>query len=530
MKNKIVCLALAFCMIFLCSSCKGAENTGSGEMPSQEISDSTSKKEITLLYSYNDTFNPYTATTEANLKLSTLIYDSLVKTDNRFEPHLSLAKDYTRQDNAYTVTIKDAVFTDGSAVTADDVIYSYNIAKTHPLYMYNFYEVVSVEKQDGKTVKFNLSQNDDYFINLLDFPIVKSQTSGLTTTDGKEIPPIGSGRYKLNQDNTGLEINNSYHGTIGKIAIINLINSPDSSSTSHYVEIGATNLYYNGGDDIVRMSAKKTEVNLNRLIYIGINSSYGPLQSKEMRYAISSALDRTEICRSAYYNNATPAKGFFNPDFAVTKPLQTISETANNKITVENLEKIGYNNMNSNGYYANSSGSNPSFTLLVNSENSSRVAAANLIAEQLKAEGIQITVVQCSYEQYTARLASNDFQLYLGEVQILDNMDFSQLVIPGGTAAFGVGNAVGNQGETGTEEGLQNEQAHAVAKTPCEAIIESYRGGQCSISDVAGVLLTEMPQIPVCYKNGVFFYDSQISGAVESSSSDIYFSIENYEF
>ena len=130
------------------------------------------------------------------------------------------------------------------------------------------------------------------------------------------------------------------------------------------------------------MSGKKTEVNLNRLIYIGINSSYGSLQSKEMRYAISSALDRNAICQTAYYNNAIAAKGFFNPYFEATAAVQTIESKPNSKITVENLSKIGYNNMNSSGYYANSSGNNPVFTLLVNSENSSRVIAANLIAQQ----------------------------------------------------------------------------------------------------------------------------------------------------
>ena len=282
----------------------------------------------------------------------------------------------------------------------------------------------------------------------------------------------------------------------------------------------------------MRMSGKKTEVNLNRLVYIGINSSYGSLATREMRYAISSALDRDAICQTSYYNNAIAATGFFNPSFKATKALQTIESKPNSKITVENLSKIGYNNMNSNGFYANSVGNNPVFTLLVNSENSSRVAAANQIAAQCKTAGIQINVVECTYEQYVERLTSGSFQLYLGEVQVTNNMDFAQLVTSGGSAAYGVANSVTDSADKNQEEG---EGADAVQDTvatqnSCEQIIASYRQGECGISDVASVLITEMPQIPVCYLNGVLFYDSVIKGGVAASSSDIYLSFENYEF
>lgn len=251
-----------------------------------------------------------------------------------------------------------------------------------------------------------------------------------------------------------------------------------------------------------------------------------------MRYAISSALDRDAVCQTAYYNNAISATGFFNPYFKATQPVQTIENKPNSKITVENLAKIGYNNMNSNGFYANSSGNNPAFSLLVNSENSSRVAAANLIAAQCKSAGIQINVVECTYEQYVERLTSGNFQLYLGEIGVTYNMDFSQLVIPGGSAAYGVTaqNGTVADGDTPTDENSDSVQNATPQTGACEQILAAYHAGSCGIADVAGTLLTEMPQIPVCYLNGVLFYDSDITGGVEASGSDIYLTFENYEF
>lgn len=510
-------------MVAFCS-CRQTigELSSSGEV--LESINSKLNKEISLLYSYADSFNPYTAKTHANRELSTLLYDSLVKVDNNFEPVLCLAQSVDINDKLCTVRLVEASFTDGSTVTADDVVYSYQKAKESATYTHNFYEVVSVAATDAKTVVFTLSQNDPLFTNLITFPILKSGTYDMLDSDGKEIAPIGCGKYQIVQGEEMLLRNDNYYGKKGAIKSIKLINSPDATSTAHYVEVGAVDMYYNDSEHIVRMSAKKAEVNLNRLVYIGINDSYGSLATKEMRYAISSALGREEICQTAYYNNAVAATGFFNPYFKATKSLQTIEGIPNSKITVENLSKIGYNNMNSNGYYANTAGNNPVFTLLVNSENSSRVAAANLIAAQCKNAGIQINVITCTYAQYVERLSSGSFQLYLGEIQLLDNMDMTQLVVSGGSAAYGV------SGITATDVSAQLTEQDLPQQSACKTILENYHSGKCGIGDVAGTLLTEMPQIPVCFLEGVLFYDATIKGGVEASCSDIYLNFENYEF
>lgn len=530
--KKAICFIMAITLLLGLVSCKKAEqgSSQSAVLPSQ--TDNGQEKTINLLYTYSDSFNPYTATTSANRELGSLLYDPLVKTDNNFEPQNILAQTVTNEGTTCTVKLKNAAFTDGSTVTANDVIYSYNLAKECVRFSGNFYEVAAVSSPDSQTVVFALSQNDPFFANLLDFPIVKADTAGVTNADGKEIAPIGCGRYRLTDDGTRLLLNTKYHGKKGVIKTIDLINSPDATSTSHYVEIGAANIYYTDSSDIVRMSGKKTQVNLNRLVYIGINQSYGPLQSKEMRYALSSALDRDSICRTAYYNNAIAASGYFNPSFEPADAVQTIESKPNFKITVENLAKIGYNNTNANGFYSNSAGVNPTFTLLVNGENASRVAAANMIAAQCKAAGIQLSVATCTYEQYVQRLISGQFQLYLGEVQVLDNMDFSNLVISGGSAAYGVDKA---SAETATPQDdtaatPQDAQPQVPQSSGCDSIISAYHKGECGIGDVASTLLAEMPQIPLCYLNGSLFYDSVIKGGIESSSSDIYLSIQNYEF
>lgn len=528
--RKILSIIMCICILSAFSGCKKTVSGGSsseGYLPEVSVQ---GEKTLSLLYSYGDSFNPYIAETVANRRLATLLYDGLVKTDNNFESHNLIAESVTIEGKVCTVKLKNVQFSDGSYVTAADVVYSYNLAKASERYSYNFYEVSSVAAQDSKTVVFNLTQHDEYFANLITFPILKQNTSGQTDADGKEIAPIGCGRYYLSENADAFEINKNYYGKLGSVTKIKLINSPDSKSTTHYVEVGATNLYYTDDGNIVRMSGKKTDVNLNRLVYIGVNDSYGALASKEMRYAISAAINREAICSTAYYNNADVAKGYFNPSFKPTNAIQTIESKPNTKIMVENLSKIGYNDLNSDGFYANSFGNAPSFTLMVNSENESRVAAAELIAEQCKAVGIKINVVKCTYEQYVQNLSSGNFQLYIGEVKVYDNMDLSQLVLSGGSAAYGVSDKSTVNTDLPQDDETQPSQEVVIPSDSCRQVLNLYRNGECGISDVAATLLTEMPQIPICYLNGVLFYDSEIKGGVEASNSDIYFSIENYEF
>ena len=521
--KRFLCIFLAVVSLVSLIGC-GDKNDNNDKPNVSNPSNTTTKNEINLLYCRSDSFNPYTAVSKINRNLSKLLFEPLVKTDNEFKPVLRLANKADLNGNTCTVELKSALFSDGSAVTANDIIYSYNVAKASSTqYAHKLYEILKVEAVSDKTLVFHLTRNDPYFLNLIDFPIIKAESDKQTDSDGVTAPPIGCGRYVLSDNNTTLTINNSFFGKKPNISKIILIDAPDEASVSHYVEVGATDIYYTDLSDnaIVRMSGKKEDVNLNNLVYIGINSYYGALSGKHIRYAISSAIDRSEICSNAYYNNAVAATGFFNPAFEGANATQSLNSKANLQITVENLEKIGYNRIANDGSRVNSNGQRPKFTLLVNSENSSRVQAAKLIKKQLEAAGIEITIINATYEQYIAALQSGNFQLYLGEINILPNMDLSPLVLKGGAVAYGVGFEPDALNPDGTP--VQDK-----APNITETAINNFYNSTATLSDVAATLLTEMPQIPICYRKGLLFYDNSIDSGVTVSESDIYFSIEEY--
>ena len=515
--KKAVCLLLCAVTCLALTCCKGGE--GDSSAPENTEKPVYGTEEISLLYNAGDSFNPYTAGTKCNREVSRLMYDPLLKYDNEFNPVYCLASSASLDGQVCTVKLKTAYFTDKTQVTAEDVVYSYNLAKkSDTAYSSALFEVISAEAAGG-TVVFNLNRTDPYFLNLLDFPIIKQGSGELRNSDGEEIAPTGCGRYYLSDEPGILLRNDAYHGKIGDVSKINLINAPDDASASHYVEVGAADMYYadETAASIARMSGKRADVNTNNFVYIGINRSYGLLSNELVRYALSAAINRTEICHTAYFDNAVPATGFINPVIKETAAVQSLKTTADAEITVENLEKIGYNKL-IGGYYCNDASRHLTFSLLVNSDNPSRVAAAKLIASQIGSAGIEINVTERKYSEYLAALEAGHFQLYLGEIRVLANMDMSNLVAEGGSAAYGTAAPSGD-----TEEG----------KAPvsvCADMVKKYNKGECSLSDLAGVFLTEMPQIPVCYRNGMLFYTSRIKSVAAPSQSDIFYLFENYKF
>ena len=526
MLKKLIALMLAAVLLLLTGCSAG--NNGDSDTSSGSDPNATQGGEIQLLYCAADTMNPYKTISKLNAELSSLLFDPLYKVDNSFEAVAVLAKDAVFDGKVCTVTLQNATFSDGSVVTAEDVIFSYNLAKECSRFSYLFYEIESVVAADAHTLVFTLNKHDPYFTKLLTFPVLKTGSDQLKDEDNVELVPIGCGRFVFDKDGTSLIPNKGYFGTKTEVSKINLINAPDYESMEHYVEIGATDIYYADmtDDNIIRMSGKKSEVNTSNLIYLGINHYYGPLRSDKLRYAISSALSREQISEKAFHSNATPATGIFHPAWKETADYQTIQTSANSKISVENLANIGYNKLNAEGYYENSAGNVLELNLLVNNESAVKIAAAELIVSQLKSVGIKINLNVVDRSEYFRALSAGHFQLYLGEVRLLPNMDVSSLVLGGGSAAYGMLYTTAPKEEDGEEEEDSAPPPSTNIETSYVSVVRGFNNGKNTAADMASALLASMPIIPIAYRNSLVFYSAAIEDIHEVSTYDVFLSVD----
>ncbi len=551
-KNTLVLLLI--CLICLCTACSAAPvepDTSVSSAAEGEASPTTGT--VSLAFSSTDSLDPYTAVTKYNKELCELLYDSLITLDENFSPVYRLASSVTLAGKNCTVVLADARFSDGSTVTAEDVVYSLQKAKkSETRYATQLAGVSSCSASGAKTVEITLSKSDPYFTNLLDFPILKKGSDELKNQDGKVLPPIGGGRYIYQADSMLLAANPTYRGGALSLETIQLVETPDDEALSHNIEVGNISISYSdlSSNTPLRMTGKNLSVGLNNLVYLGINFGNGYLSEPRFRQAVSLAVDRQKIAASAYIGYAAAANGPFPSSWKEAAGLQTMSSTPEISRAVALLEEIGYNTKDGDGYRLNAGGRRITLTLLCNLDNTARTAAAELLKEQLAAVGIELSVRTVNWNAYLSELSSGSFDLYIGEVKLQGNMDLSALVTEKSGACFGYiktprqtasstssassASAVSAVSAVSASSGssaasLTDENVPYVTVSAYDIVNDMYKG-EATLADVLAAFNSELPVIPLCHRAGQLAYSSRIRSTLTPTVSDLFSGIETIAF
>ncbi|MBQ7288174.1 MAG: hypothetical protein IJW78_00420 [Clostridia bacterium] len=522
MHKKLLSLLMVFCILFLCCSCK---QQGDETQPKDNNSHTETKinvRDITLLYCQADTLNPYTCGTKYNQELCDLLYDPLIKLDENFTVQNCLADEVKSTASEVTVTLKAAKFSNGATLSADDVLYSFALAKNLPQYKDAFASVIC-SAESSKTLRFSLSAPDINFVHFLDFPIIQAKSDTIKNADNILMPPVGCGRYIYQYGQEKLTANADYHNGKVNIQNISLADAPDNVAANHFLEVGAIDYYYSdlSDDTIPKLNGKSYSVALNKLVYIGMNQTNALLADAQIRCTLSAALNRTALVNTAFHSDAVIAKSPFHPQWKAAEGYQYIEDEENIDVVLANLEETGYNSKDAEGYFVNKSGKRLSFSLLCPSSDTARVAVAEQLKTQLKKVGIALRVEVVPFAQFTERLAAGNFQLFLSEVQIAQNMDISSFATPGGSIAFGVTSADLTQSAPVSTEPVSKNLSQAIAE---------YKNQQTSIFDVVTIFNASMPVIPVCFRSGICIYASDFDTAPYTTISDVFYNIENATF
>ena len=232
--KKALLIVFALLLAFSSCACKNESETKNSSADNDSVvaenNGQTSKnkpkksksKNLTLYFCYSDSLDPYSAQSSGNQALCPLLFDSLTKLDNDLNTKKLIASNIEVDGKTVRISLNSYRFSDGSYVSADDVTYSIGKCKSakHGAYV-NQLENVKSYTSSGNEVILTLAHADKNIANTLDFPIIKSGTVKKTNSDGKSIPPIGSGRYVLS-DNKGkftLKANECYFGKKPKYKI-----------------------------------------------------------------------------------------------------------------------------------------------------------------------------------------------------------------------------------------------------------------------------------------------------------------------
>lgn len=494
MARRIWCVLLALCVLLL-GGCDEVPDLSDGLTDGGDRTESDTPEEalvFSLPYSHDDTLNPFSASTEVNLQLAHLLYDSLTVIAEGYVPTPSLAADIVRDDATHlTATLREgAVFSDGSAVTADDVVNSFQQAQKSQHYQTLLTNVTAAKANSKKRqVTFTLATADVNAEACLTFPIVKAST--LTDTAAKA--PIGGGLYMPEQADSGLRlVKNPHHPTEVRFSEIALRHLPNTAARYYALASGKLAYYFDdlSEGETPRITGASRSVAMNAMVFLGINGTHKQLAQKEVRQALGLLLDRTAV--AAVYAehgvaSASPLPAAWAPMADVTAP----SLGQDTEAATALLEQAGY---------PLEGKKLPELRLIYNSDRTDRAAVAEQIRSQADACDVKITLVPLDEAAYREALADGEYELYLAEYRFGADMSLRSLLL-GGKTSYGV-----------------------AADNAAVAAYRRYLGGEGSLQSFLDTFGTDVPFLPLCYRGGVAAYDRRLT-AVTPTGYDPYHGI-----
>lgn len=470
-------------------------------------------KEINIGISQFDTINPMLSQNRDIQYINKLIFNSLINITPDFKIENDLAKEVSKiNDTNYIIKLEDNIYWhDGEKFTADDVVFTISNLKKdniNSIYKNNVKEIKEIQKIDDYTIKIILNNKVDFFEYMLCMPIVSNITYD-EKFNTKTSVPIGTGKFKITkieEDKIVIEKFNIKNET--KIRKINLILC--ESVKDLYVDFSKGNIDFFVTDNIdYEEYVGVLGYNLNQYCnrefdYLVLNNENKILSNKEIRRAINSAIDKSQINYNIYNNKYKTAKFPLDYGSYLCKINNNIEYDTNNTktILIENGWKLKNNLWVKNGR-------NLKFRLLVVNNNEKRVLTAENIKEQLEKIGILIDVIEVDNNQFNKYIKYKNYDMILTGNIVSNNPDLETY--------FGDNNLSNFNNE---EIKYIIEEIKSVDNIP-ENLKEKY-------IRIQEIYLEEMPFISLYFNNLYILSNKNLKGDLQGNWYNIYYNIENW--
>ena len=359
-------------------------------------------------------FDPHLSNATATYRIIELVYDSLLRLNERLEIQPSLASEYTATDpKTYTFKLRKGVkFHNGRELKAADVKYSIDRMRDPAVASpraSNFKPIESVETPDDYTVVIKLSAPYSPLLSIL-----ADRTSAIVPKEAVEAnggkldkTAVGTGPYKFTEyvpnTRTRLDKNPDYY-IPGRPYLDTIIFQPipDDTARSTAVRTGAVDfIEYAPPKDLSLFKADSKlavygEGN-NNVRYLAFNTKVKPFDNVKVRQAIAWAVDRGPVIDAAVSGAGTPLTGGpFLPNYwaGLKDPVYPKQDLAKAK---QLLTEAGY----PNGFKAKLKNT-PTYSFLGN--------AGIVVQEQLKAVGIEFEIVPLEWSVFLRDYLAKDFE------------------------------------------------------------------------------------------------------------------------
>ena len=482
-----------------------------------------------------DSFNPLLTKSRDVLNFLGLIYESAITYDKDLKPAPSLVTGWevSPDGRLWVFDVRKGVkWHNGQDLTGDDILFTLHALQSETLESF-----FSMSSEDIKIVESGLRGGDPYtfyirleeptyrILDYLTFPVLPQNiyASAEFMMEYKEdltMLPMGSGPYRVDQihnfdgDTIKLIRNESWWNGTPYIDSINgkLYDSVDEAFNAFYNNeidlIDTTAVYAN--TRLYRNSANHIKYNTSDIEMLVFNNNNNLFYDKSVRKAIAYGIDRKDIISKVYLNNAEtvdvpiPSNSWL---YDSSYRIYDYDEKRAKKL----LKEAGWNDNDGDGILDVKQGDTSvdlSFTILTNSDNSWRVDAAELIAEQLTEIGFKVQVEALPWEVlYEERIATGDFDAILIGYSLDPMLNLSSLF---------------------HAEWIKysSPQLDVLLERAADAYTEDDRLN--AYQEIQKYLTEEMPVISLYFKTGSLLVDSRINGIEHVGELRIFKDIKNW--
>ena len=279
----------------------------------------------------------------------TAITDGLTTVDVKGNTIPGIAKNWDVSNNGltYTFHLRDAKWANGDKVTAQDFVYSWHrIIKNAGNYAYMLgsegasiknadslinlgtaatdeqLNTLGIKATDDKTVVVDLEKNVPYFVGLMSFPCYFPQNQKFVEKCGKNYATkpeyiLGNGAYKMTKWIKGNKAtftkNDKYYDAKSvKTKNIEMYLVQDPKTAAQNFDNGKVDYAIINSTLVDKYKGKDTFKTIREgyLAYLICNFKADTTANKNLRHALSYAINRKDLCDNILKDGSQPATGF----------------------------------------------------------------------------------------------------------------------------------------------------------------------------------------------------------------------------
>lgn len=382
-------------------------------------------------------FNPLFASANyVDKAVDSLVFERFVYIDSDGKPVSGIAESWTVSNNSleYVFTIEDNMYwQDGSALTIDDVLYTFQIAVS----LVSIPDVdsvgvalegVEITKVGENTIKFVLKEANPTFFEAVSLYIVpQKEFKDVTLANIQFAPfylnPLGSGKYMVvkTEQNVVYLQDNPYDEYNPQIKNIVLRVYPDYATLETALRVGSIDAL--GGLDSKALSFMNeysnygvlidTENYRNRQIFLNIRKD--SLKNANIRIGLSYLVNKQELLNLSGIDGKIMQGPYPENSWAFNSQIDYYNYDASK--AEKYLKDAGYTKNAETGYYESTDKKILSFSLSYFDNDINNRIVENFV-KLLDKEGVVIHPEKLNYEQISQEvIPTRDFEMLLYEVE-----------------------------------------------------------------------------------------------------------------